>query len=165
MEMIFRKAVSLGRYFGRLHFWTKTRHSFVEQALKARSEALFVGRVGRHHIKDQKDGYALRQRGKKLQNSLNKAAEKYEAYANLLADRHLDSIASIEFVQRMAGTLKNVFGKRLNSTVATIASVALDRAITPANVKDWCRGPFVKRSPKTRSPPGKKRLKSPRFSS
>jgi hypothetical protein len=164
MEVVFRKAVSLGRYFGSPHFWTKTRHSYVEQASKARSEALFLERVGRHHIKDQNDAYTLRQCGKKLQRSLYETAEKYEAYANLLADRHLDSAASIEFVRQMAGTLKDLFGKRLNSTVATIASVALDRAITPANVKDWCRPPFVKRSSKTRSPPGKKRVKSPRFS-
>jgi hypothetical protein len=61
----------------------------------------------------------------------------------VLTDRHLDTTASIEFVQQMAETLKDVFGKRLNSTVATIASVALDRAITPAMAKDWCRRPLA----------------------
>jgi hypothetical protein len=158
MEVVFRKAVLLGRDFGSLHFGTATRHSYLEQASRARSEALSLERVGRHHIKDQKHGRALRQCGKKLQNSLNKTAERYKAYANLLADSHLDRTASIEFVRQMAGTLKDVFGKRLNSTVATIASVALDREITRANVKDW-----VKRSSKTRSPSGQNRPKSHRF--
>jgi hypothetical protein len=64
-----------------------------------------------------------------------KRAEKYEAYSNLLADGHLDGSATIEFAQRIAGTL---FGKRVISTVATIASVAPDRAITPVAAREWC---------------------------
>jgi hypothetical protein len=35
MEVIFRKAVLFGRYFGSRHYWTQTRHSFVERASKA----------------------------------------------------------------------------------------------------------------------------------
>jgi hypothetical protein len=89
---------------------------------------------------------------------LHKTAEKYEAYAKLLAEGHLDSSASIEFVRRMAATLKGVFGKHLISTVATIASVGLNRKITRVNVKDW-----VKRSSKIRSPSGKNSPKSHRF--
>jgi hypothetical protein len=162
MEVVFRKAVSLGRYFGSLHFGTQKRHSYLEQASKARSEAFFIGRVGRQHIKDQIDGHALRQCGEELRKSLNKTAEKYKEYANLLADRYLDITASIEFVQQMARTLKDVFGKQLNSTVATIASVALDRAVTLTNVKDWCP-PLAKRSSNTRSSPGEKAPQQPSF--
>ena len=142
MEVVFREAVRLGRSFGSTHFWKQTRHSLVERASKARSDALFLERAGRHHMKDENDAYALRQRGKELQRYLRKTAEKYESYAKLLANGHLDSSASVEFVQRMAGTLKDLFGKRLISTVATIASVALnrpvDRPVTPAAVRDWC---------------------------
>jgi hypothetical protein len=91
--------------------------------------------VQRVHFKNEDDAHDLRQRGKELQRYLRKTAEKYEAYSNLLADGHLDGSASIEFAQRIAGTL---FRKRMISTVATIASVVLDRAITPVAVREWC---------------------------
>jgi hypothetical protein len=138
MEVVFREAVSLGQTFGSTQFWKQTRRSYMERALKARSDAGFLERGGRRHIKNRDDAYDLRRRGKDLQRSSRKTAEKYEAYAKLLSDGHLDSSASIEFARRMAGAMKDLFGKRLISTVATITSVALDRAITPAAVRDWC---------------------------
>jgi hypothetical protein len=138
MEVVFREAASLGQTFGSTQYWKQTRRSYMERALKARSDAGFLERAGRRHIKNRDDAYDLRRRGKDLQRSLRKTAEKYEAYAKLLSDGHLDSSASIEFARRMAGAMKDLFGKRLISTVATITSVALDRAITPAAVRDWC---------------------------
>jgi hypothetical protein len=138
MEVVFRQAVSLGQTFGSTQFWKQTRQSYIERASKARSDAGFLERAGRHHINNENNAHDLRQRGKELQRYLRKTAEKYEAYANLLADGHLDSSACIEFAQRMAGTLNDLFGKRMISTVATIASVALDRAITPVAVREWC---------------------------
>jgi hypothetical protein len=75
--------------------------------------------VQRVHFKNEDDAHDPRQRGKELQRHLRKTAEKYLAYSNLLADGHLDGSASIEFAQRIAGTL---FRKRMISTVATIAS-------------------------------------------
>jgi hypothetical protein len=138
MEVVFREAVSLGNFYGSTHFWKQIRHSYVERASKARSDALFLERAGRHHIKGENNAHALREHGKVLQKFLRKIAEKYETYAKLLADGHLDSSASVEFVRQMAGTLNDLFGKRLTSTVARIASVALDRAITHTEVRDWC---------------------------
>jgi hypothetical protein len=119
MEVVFREAVLLGQSCGSTHFWEQTRHSYIERASKARSDARFLKSAGRHHIKGESPAVALRQCGKELQRSLLKTAEKYQAYANLLAKGHLDSSASIEFVCRMAGTLNDLFGNRLISAVAT----------------------------------------------
>jgi hypothetical protein len=138
VEVVFQEAISLGQTFGSTQFWEQTRRSYVERASKARSDAAFLEQAGRHHIKNENDAHDLRKRGKELQRYLHKTAEKYEAYANLLADGHLDSSASIEFAQRIAGTLNDLFGKKMSSTVATIASVALDRAITSVAVREWC---------------------------
>jgi hypothetical protein len=139
MEVVLLKAVELGQSYGSSHYWEQTRHSYLEMASKARADARFLERAGRHHIKGDNGAAALRRRGKILQRSLLNAAKEYQTYANLLAKRQLDNSASIEFVRRMAETLKNLFGKRLISTVATIASVALNRAIPPPAVRDWCR--------------------------
>jgi hypothetical protein len=137
MEVVFREAVALGQSFGSIHHWEQTRHSYLERASKARADARFLERAGRHHINGDNSALALRKQGKKLQRSLLNTAKEYEAYANLLAEGQLDNSASIGFMRRMAGTLKDLFGKRLISTVATIASVALDRAITRVMARHW----------------------------
>jgi hypothetical protein len=139
MEVVFREAMVLGRSFGSSHYREQTRRSYLERASKVRADARFLERAGRHHVSGDNGAVALRRQGKKLRGSLLNAAKEYEVYADLLAEGQLDNSASIEFVRRMAGTLKDLFGKKLISTVGTIASVALDRTITPVAVRDWCR--------------------------
>jgi hypothetical protein len=95
--------------------------------------------AGGRHIDGDSDAVALRKQGKKLQRLLLNTAEQYEAYADLLTKGQLDNSASLEFVRRMSATLKDLFGKTLISTVGTIASVALNRVISPVTVREWCR--------------------------
>jgi hypothetical protein len=53
-----------------------------------------------------------------------------------------DTMVAIDFTQNIVRIMKSNFGKRMYSTVATIASVVLLREITFSDVRVWCRGPF-----------------------
>jgi hypothetical protein len=53
MEVVFRKTVALGQSFSSTRVCEHIRHSYVERASKARFDAGFLERAGRHHINDE----------------------------------------------------------------------------------------------------------------
>jgi hypothetical protein len=85
----------------------------------------------------------------KLVRDLMKASDAYEELETLArgmlfqkARYDDDTMVAIDFTQNIVRIMKSNFGKRMYSTVATIASVVLLREITFSDVRVWCRGPF-----------------------
>jgi len=75
---------------------------------------------------------------------LVKAADAYSKLADLVTAGYFDEdrIVAVGFVVNISQTIRNLFGSPMYGTVATIASVVLQREIKASVVREWCKGPF-----------------------
>jgi hypothetical protein len=120
------------------------RDAFLEARKTLHSDAWFLRSVAK-----VKNRTANRLYFAKLSKHLDKAAVGYGAAAALLNAHYLndDEIIAIWFSTKTAKRMLELFGSPMYGTVATIATVVLQRNITHSNVREWCSGPLGIRRP------------------
>jgi hypothetical protein len=80
---------------------------------------------------------------RKLERRLLQAADAYEELANAAQDVTLRQVPAA-VTGYIARCLQNLFGHKMYGQAAVVASVILDRDVTPAEAREWCRKGWVK---------------------
>jgi hypothetical protein len=79
----------------------------------------------------------------KLERRLLQAADAYEELAEVSQDDIIKRMPAA-VTGYIAWCLQNLFGHKMYGQAAVVASVILDRDVTPAEAREWCRKGWVK---------------------
>jgi hypothetical protein len=112
-------------------FLSQFRSSYRDRAEALRAEAKSISEISRKV-------YDLPRELDRLERSLLQAADAYEKLANASrADSRRQMPAAV--TKYIAEELQTLFGHRMYGQTAVVASVILDRDVTTAEAREWCR--------------------------
>ncbi len=149
LETLFRHIFSCGKLClseasGKLpKVIERKRDEYDRRAIELDYDTRFVRRVTRMAKGRIRAGFEKRAK------QLEKAARAYLEVSVLLGKRFFDSseLVAILFSSSIASKMRDNLGSPKYGTVATIASVVLEREIKPSDVRKWCEGPWgIKRT-------------------